>query len=280
MANTSEAVRACEEILKTELEYNRAHNIWPSVNRIMEVMLARRGELVDAYEELYSSLSKQPRALRSLLEIVAASPRFWGPERISEAREARKELTAVNARIAEAAQSLSALLERRAQIQETSGFSCDTFHHVLDPIKAAAEEDCNHLFEWHVQEPLDALRYQYDNKYWPDLSAVVEAIGVDAEHAEVYAHDVATASATSSARPGLSDFFRALLAHIEENLVSEGGLIPTDFRISDGTLASLINCVLELEVEDMIDAAYVKRFRQGERKRGRLQELSATRLLN
>lgn len=111
------------------------------------------------------------------------------------------------------------------------------------------------------------MRYQYDNKYWPDLNAVVEAIGVDAENAEVYAHDVATASATSSARPGLSDFFRALLAHIEENLVSEGGLIPTDFRISDGTLASLVNCVLELEVEDMIDAAYVKRFRQGERKR-------------
>lgn len=83
MANTSEAVRACEEILKSEIEYNRAHNIWPSVNRIMEVMLARRGELVDAYEELYNSLSKRPRALRSLLEIVAASPRFWGPERIS-----------------------------------------------------------------------------------------------------------------------------------------------------------------------------------------------------
>lgn len=37
--------------------------IWPSVNRIVERMLARRVELMDAYEEIYSSLAGRPRAL-------------------------------------------------------------------------------------------------------------------------------------------------------------------------------------------------------------------------
>lgn len=274
MAITSEAVRACEAILNTELEYNRAHSIWPSVNRVMEVMLTRRGELTDAYEELYSSLSQHPHALRSFLDIVAGSPRFWGPERIMETREARKELTEINVRIAEAAEALSTLLARRNEIKEVSGFSCDTFYHVLDPIKVAAEEDCNHLFEWHIQEPLDALKYQYDLKYWPNLSSVIEAIGIDAEAAEINAGDTVTASATSSSRPGLSDFLRALLAQVEENLTSEGGHIPLTFRISDTTLASLVNCVLELKVEEIIDAAYVKRFRQGERQRKKRLDIS------
>lgn len=269
MANTSEAVRACEAILLTELEYNRARNIWPSVNRIMEVMLARRGELLEAYEELHASLSQHPHALRSFLDIVAGSPRFWGPERIMEARGARKELMEVNARIAVAAETLSALIARRSELLEASGFSCDTFHHVLDPIKAAAKESENHLFEWHILKKIDALTYQYDGKYWPALSAVVDAIGADASAAEVYARDAVTASATSSARPGLYDFLRALLAQIKENSVGSGGFIPKTFRITDGTLASLVNCVLELKMEDLIDATYIKRFRQAERNRNK-----------
>ncbi|MBP0941002.1 hypothetical protein V2K16_14460 [Pseudomonas alliivorans] len=50
MQNVSaDAVNSCEAILRKEMEYNIAHKIWPSVNRIVERMLARRIELQDAY---------------------------------------------------------------------------------------------------------------------------------------------------------------------------------------------------------------------------------------
>ncbi|HID9532445.1 TPA: hypothetical protein ACXI2J_002528 [Pseudomonas aeruginosa] len=265
MATPSQAVQVCEAILRANLEYNQAHKIWPSINRVLELMLARRHELSDAYEELHDSLAHRHRALESFFDVFTSTPMAWSPEKMSEARHARKELIDINTRIAAVAEDLAQLLTRRDDIKETSGFSCETVYHALDALELAAESEGNHLFEWHVKESLDALRYQYDLKYWPPLSAVVEAIGEDARNTEVYAQDPATASATESRRPGLSDFLRAFFARMKENSVREHGFIPNNFSVSDNTLASLINCALDLDADKLIDGGFVKRFRQRER---------------
>jgi hypothetical protein len=267
MATPSQAVQVCEAILRADLEYNQAHKIWPSVNRVIALMLARRNELCDAYEELHNSLAHRPRALESFFDVFTSTPMAWSPEKISKARQARKELTDINARIAEMAGDLAPLLTRRDEIKETSSFSCETFYHALDVLDLAAESEGNHLFEWHVKEGLDALRYQYDLKYWPSLSSVVEAIGEDAQNAEVYAQDPATASATESRRPGLSDFLKAFFARMKKSSVSEHGFIPNNFSLTDNTLASLVNCALALDAGKLIDGDFVKRFRQRERER-------------
>lgn len=47
------------------------------------------------------------------------------------------------------------------------------------------------------------------------------------------------------------------------------GFIPDDFSLTDSSMASLVNCGLELRVEDLIDASFVKRYRQRERERDR-----------
>lgn len=267
MGTPSQAVQVCEAILRTELEYNQAHKIWPSVNRVIELMLARRNELSDAYEELHASLSRRHRALEAFFDVFASTPMAWSPEKLNKARQARKELTDINTRIAAVADDLAELLARRDEIKEASSFSCDTFYHALDPIEAAAESEANHLFEWHVKEHLDSLQGQYDLKYWPTLSAVVQAIGEDAQNAEVYAQDPATASATESRRPGLSDFLKAYFARIKDNSISAHGFIPNDFSVSDNALASLVNCALNLDADKLIDGDFVKRFRQRERER-------------
>ena len=41
--------------------------------------------------------------------------------------------TDINMRIAAVAEDLAELLARRDEFKETSSFSCDTFHHALDP---------------------------------------------------------------------------------------------------------------------------------------------------
>jgi hypothetical protein len=152
------------------------------------------------------------------------------------------------------AEDLAQLLARRDEIKETSGFSCETFYHALDAVELAADSEGNHLFEWHVKEGLDALKDQYDMKYWPPLSAVIEAIGENARNAEVYARDPATASATESRRSGLSDFLKAFFARMKDNSVNAHGFIPNNFSVSDNTLASLVNCALDLDADKLIGA--------------------------
>lgn len=267
MSTPSQAVQVCEAILRSDLEYNQAHKIWPSVNCVIELMLARRNELSEAYEEVHASLAHRHRALESFFDIFTSTPMAWSPEKLNKARQARKELTDINVRIAAVAEGLAELLARRDEIKEYSSFSCDTFYHPLDAVEVAAESEEIHLFEWHVKERLDALKGQYDLKYWPPLSAVVQAIGEDARNAEVYARDPATASATESRRPGLSDFLKAFFARMKDNSVSAHGFIPNNFCVSDNTLASLVNCALNLDSDKLIDGDFVKRFRQRERER-------------
>lgn len=267
MAAVSEAVQVCETILRKDFEYNEAHKIWPSVNSVIKLMLARRNELCGAYEELHKSLAHHPRALEAFWDVFTSTPVAWRPERISEARRARKELTSINTQISAVAEELAQLLSRRDEIKEGSSFTCDTFYHPLDVLNESAESEGNHLFEWHVKERLDALQHQYDLKYWPLLSSFVEAIGENAHSAEVYAQDSATASATESRRPGLSDFLKAFFVRLKNGSVSEHGFIPDDLSVSDNTVASLVNCALNLDADKLIDGDFVKRFRQRERER-------------
>ena len=53
-----------------------------------------------------------------------------------------------------------------------------------------------------------------------------------------------------------------MFAAIDENSTRHYGPLPQDFRASDNTLASLVNCALELDPDDMVDGPYVKRLRQ------------------
>ena len=71
-----------------------------------------------------------------------------------------------------------------------------------------------------------------------------------------------TRAATTGSRGSRADFFKALFELIKENGTASHGHIPTGFRLSDSTLASLANCALDLGPNDVIDAAYVKRLRQ------------------
>ncbi|MSU96792.1 hypothetical protein EB795_23210 [Pseudomonas mandelii] len=92
-----------------------------------------------------------------------------------------------------------------------------------------------------------------------------EAIGLDVENAEVVANELATAAVTESRKPGLSDYVKAMLVRIEENTVSSHGYIPDNFTISDAALTSLVSCALDLDVDELVDAGFIKRFRQRQR---------------
>lgn len=259
----TEAVQQCEILLRTMMEDLQAKHIWPNVCCIIDCMLKRRVELVEVYEEVHASLAQPPRALYMFWDVFVHAADGWSPEKSRAARQDREELLGINSRISELADQLAALLERRDSLHNYAGFSSNTCYHVLDIVHEASEH--NALYESYVKDDLDRLQYQYDLKYWPALSEVVQAIGTDAEMAEVTANNPTTAAATESRKPGRSDFVKAFLARIDDNKVKERGFIPNGFTLSDSGLASLVNCGLDLAVDELVDADFIKRFRQRQR---------------
>ena len=255
--------QACEDLLLEGKQYNIEHHILPSENAVADRLLARGVELKDAYDELHGKLHARPPALQVFLGLVLSTAAFWNPQKMLKARTARNDLTNVNQQIARKANELAELLDQRTDLHNTSGFSSETHYHVGDVIEAASQNNC--LFQSYVQEKLDALRGQFDLKYWPSLGDFMRELASDAEKAEMAATDPLTAAATAATRPSKADFFKALFASIEENSTENYGQLPRAFKLTDRTLASLANCALDLGPDELVDEAYVKRLRQRER---------------
>lgn len=257
-------ISVCEEIVRSQRASNIEGEILPSETAILDRMLDRRVELVEAYRELYRKLAKRPHALENFFGVLTSTAAFRNPAKIAEARNGRSRLVEVNEEIAELAWDLAALLDERDTLHNNSGFSCNTHYHICDVISAASSG--NYLYGSWVQERLEALTCRFDMKYWPSLGTVVQTLATDAEDAAPRADDPLTAAATTG-RASRADFFKALLAAFEENRTGRWGQLPIGFKLSDSSLASFANVALGLGADELVDAAYVKRLRQRERKR-------------
>jgi hypothetical protein len=253
----------CETILEEGKAYNIGHTILPSENTVADRLLVRRLELTDAYAELHEKLDPHPSALQVFLDLLLSTAAFWNPEANAEARDARERLEGLNEEIAEKAADLARLLDKRTDLHNSSGFYSSTHYHPLNLVEQAAAD--NYLYKSHIKKPLAALRGQYDLKYWPSISECLVVLSRDAEGAVVQASDPLTEAATRGQRKSLSDFVRALFASIEENSFRNHGFLTRSFRLSDASLASLVNCALDLGPDKIVDAAYIKRLRQRER---------------
>lgn len=251
---------ACENILNEEIKYNCERNILPSENAVAERLLARRVELAQAYEELHEKLHARPPALNVFLGLVLSTTAFWSPQETERSRAARTDLKKINQQIQKLSAELAGLLDQRAQLHEISSFDSGTLFHPCDVIQVASQP--NSLFRSHVQEKLYALQVQYDLKYWPSLGDFLREIATDAGNAAVSPTDPLTAAATASPRSSKADFFKALLAAIDEASCGGNGNLPRTFKLTDRSLACLGNCALNLGPEDLVDEAYLKRLRQ------------------
>lgn len=198
-------------------------------------------------------------------DLLQSTAAFWSPEANQEARKGKARLIAVNREIVEAATALAALLEVRTELKNHSGFSCDTLYHPVDAIHAAAIQ--NHSYEHWVKEKLQAIRSQFDLKYWPSLEDLIQTIANDAAHAIPLPHDSVTEAGTEGTRAGLADSFRAFLVALEQSSARNYGFLPGEFEITDRSVAVLMSCALDLSPEKVVDSTYVKRLRQRARER-------------
>jgi len=259
----TDPTQICEDILRADKAHNIEQAILPSENRIIDRLLARRLELVEAYAEIHEKLHARPHGIETMLGIVTNVAAFWNPERVAEARSARTRLAEVNREIAEMAMDLAGLLEERSEISNSSGFASATHYQIVDVIDAACSE--NYHYRWHLKGELKPLSARYDLKYWPNLAEIVRVIGQDADYADTEATAPLTRAAATGSRGSRADFFKALFELIKEKDTASHGHLPRGFRLSDNTLASLANCALDVGPDELVDGAYVKRLRQRER---------------
>ncbi|WP_043879230.1 hypothetical protein [Azorhizobium caulinodans] len=255
----------CERLLQKGKAYNIEHNILPSVNAVADRLLARGTELTDAYVELHEKLGSHPSALEVFLDQLLSTAAFWNRERTREARSDRERLQIINAEIAKISASLYSLIEERNDLHNRSSFRSDTYYHPLDLIEKAAAK--NYLYHCHIRDSLATLRGRYDLKYWPSIGDCLLVLSRDAATSKVSASDPLTEAATQGKRGSLADFFKTLFVTIEQNKRRNAGFLPDDFRLTDASLASLVTCALDLDPDEVVDSAYVKRLRQRERER-------------
>lgn len=258
------AIQVCENFLRENKLANIQQEIWPSKVVITDRLFRRNLELGAAYEELYEKLHQQRYALPTFLDLLLEVAALWKPEEIAKARAGRDELGEINRKIADSAAELASLLERQSELHEHSGFSSDTFYHICDVIAAAGEK--NSRYTSYVQDGLDALRTRFDLKYWPTLSEFLAALSMNASMARVAATDPVTEAATAASRASLADFIKGLFADIEEHKRENHGHLPDDLVITDGTLAALVTCALDLDEDETLTSDYVKGIRQRMRK--------------
>lgn len=263
----NDATEICEDILRQEQRYNLENEILPTENAIIDRLLKRGPELIDAYLELHRKLSDRPNALKVMLGVVVTTAAFWSPADIDQARAGRERLRRVNYLIASQAAELATLFQERSHLHDHSGFAGDTHYHVCQVIEDAAAT--NHLFGFWVKKELGALRSQFGLKYWPSLSDFMSALARDAENTELEATDPITAAATDGSRRSKADFFKALFEAMEENSTGGSAALPVGLKLTDNAIASLANCALDLGPDEIVDGAYVKRLRQRKRDHAR-----------
>ncbi|WP_068084905.1 hypothetical protein [Polycladidibacter stylochi] len=259
----------CEDaLLKLNKHYEELKINNCSIN-VIDRMLERRFELMDFYNELDNLANSREDVIYRFIESILLAVAHWGPEESAKAREAKKRLKEINADIARKAAELASLLDERLNIDGLSGVSDNTNNCVCQTLEIAAQANENYYYIFHVQEKVRRLYCQYDYKYWPTLSEFIYEVARDAECAKIDNTNEVTAEATFGKRGSDKDFLRALTQRIKLENVPDLPRIPLLKDFSDKAVASLVNCVLDLQPEKLKDAAYIKRYRQGERERKR-----------
>ena len=256
------AAEKCEQYLYEVKKRNIQLKILPSENSVIDRLLGRTLEMTPVYEELVKKYTD--RQYQLFIDVILSSAASWNPDAVRKYRKDKAELLAVNNLISQLANDLSNALSKRDKLNNSSGFVSDTYCCICDVIEAASRG--NGLYFGFLHGHLELLSSQYDLKYWPSLSKIVKVIAVDAEESKVMATNLITDAATTSERNSKSDFLRAFLASIENITFRISSGLPDDVKITDSSLSTIVNCALELDIDEIIDSSYVKGVRQRLRK--------------
>lgn len=243
----SEAAEAC---LRAEPAYNIEAGILPSENRIIARLLANPAEMSPVYAELVRKLPTEGERCAVLRRLVTLAA-FRSPAHSKGTRDQIERAGRLNREIQTKARELAQLLRDRADACPDVRLPDD--YHPLDLIERAAESADiykAHAFRSWVRDPLAALRFDFDLKYWPTTAELLDALADEQTRTDPEPYDSAMCAAVGARSHSIGDFVRAVLADLSE----DPGL-PEGFALSAASIARVANAALALDPPLSAEAA-------------------------
>lgn len=261
-----ETASYCRKYIENELADLKEKRIWNSWHPVMQRALERHDEMADVYLEIMSHpefeadylvtydqryIGNSP--LQLTLETFWSSKKEYDQESVARKREYQKELIELHEEIGDLALRLSETMSRYYELLEHGGYDHDSYTSVTDLIDSACMG--NGHYELYLQEKLKSLDYQFDGKYWPEPQGIVQAI---AEHfvgtPEPRSRELPQAVMDGRQAP-IKDYVLA----VDRDLLSNRQ-IPA-FQLSHGSMATVVNVVLDLPFESMVTGETIRQIR-------------------
>ncbi|EPK3284946.1 hypothetical protein [Serratia marcescens] len=229
---------------------------WPLLDRL----ISRETEMTPVWNEIARHALTLQQS-RNLLEQLFFAGAYGTQVENKRLKDDYAKLSHLNAGIATKAAELARMLTEREDILNRNAFCIERTTHLVDLIDTASGQ--NGHYHSHLRKPLDALRCQYDGKYWPSLQQILEVAACETPVAGFLDRsDEAVVHARGAAVP---DFLRRLFYAIHSIRVSDGDLrtehifLPADFRLTDASLATLATVSLDLEEPASVDSVKMRR---------------------
>ncbi|MUL01364.1 hypothetical protein GNP89_03950 [Aliivibrio fischeri] len=253
----------CKAFIERELKDCKESNIWMSYWPIMNRMIERASELNSVYSEIISQYGYSDKEncayVWLILEHIWTSVDYAKIE-IEKARGELKEINQLSEEIETLASRLSTALARQNELFECTGFNKPSYQTALGMVGDASEH--NYLYKSHVSDKIRRLEYQYDLKYWPSRSDLVQSIADFEAEQPAPIHDEYPESVLKGRSSDIKDFVIAFDAAFDEL----NGL-PTRFRFSNNAMADIINVILDLPFEKLTTGEAIRVVRNRQRKK-------------
>ncbi|MEE2001413.1 hypothetical protein QWY20_08100 [Alkalimonas sp. MEB108] len=257
----------CRAFIQRELNDYREKKIhmphWP----VMERMIDRADELKLPFEEIiasfgYSDCLSEPignSAVWLILEHIWLSSDFQKAQ-ITDSRAALKEILGLQSDIVTLARKLAEKLRRQSEIYESSGFTRADYQGIGELIDQASSD--NHLYKLYIQPELSRLTGQFDLKYWPTRSDLVEAIATFEEAQPEPKHYDLPEQVIQGRASDIKDFVLAFDGKFD----AIDNDLPRDFEFSHNALADIMNIVLDVPYDQMVTGDAVRNTRHKNKK--------------
>ncbi len=144
-------------------------------------------------------------------------------------------------------------MRRYGNILEHGVYDHDSYTSVTDLIDSAS--DGNGHYDLYLKEELTSLSNQYDGKYWPSPTEIVQAIAEHYASAPLPESKELPQMVMDGRQAPIKDYVLAVDRDLQNNRQ-----IPS-FRLSHASMATVVNVVLDLPVEAMVTGETIRQVR-------------------
>ncbi|MBV7297717.1 hypothetical protein [Enterovibrio paralichthyis] len=263
----------CKRYIERELASLKENKIWNSWHPVIERALERHDEMASIYQEImevpgfegdflvqFDKRHIGNSALQLTLETFWYSKKQYDKEAVAEKRGNQKELAMLHERMQEHALNLAADIRLYNEILEQGGYEHESYVSVVELIDLASEG--NGHYDFYLKDELESLRYQFDGKYWPKTVDLVQALAEHYSYAPIPRSTELPSAVMEGRQARIKDYVLAVDRDLQSNRQ-----IPS-FKLSHSSMATLVNVVLDIPVDEMVSGETVRQIRHRHQKSG------------